>query len=560
MGKGKGFKDYRTWWGRERAKRLAALADYLKDNAEEFNSFRTAPLAIKQNARNLVGIQIIVFRLLPEIFPDIWEPQKEKMLVVGFGPDPFDPRSVMPLGQGFALSNPFVFTPTGEPISSNYVTFTCMGCHSGGVRTSHGKLIQMVGSPTPLGNFFGKLNQTVNDPRYTAKNFQRVLNSKPFGWVYGFNPAFAEQELLERRLFNIIGGAEYFLGEVKLFSNGSQMANENTLGKFTYNIPNPPLAAGMPGSLDVFSLGSINLCQPDTCCSTNSCFDNDPIICRDVCNDKDFFPPAPGPADLPAAWEIQGRPRYQWDDSILRIPFREVAASSSVTAGDPAAVNLNNVTLSGQFIEKLPSFPYPFRVNRRSARRGGEIYQQACAGCHEPGNNVLTPPEIVGTDPNRAKVFTPGLVKKLTQNLRNSCTIQFPKDVLNPKESCFEPDGRPFPNDEILAPTEQYIQIPLAGVWATAPYLHNGSVPTLYHLVKGERPSTFYRGNFTYDKKIVGFSWKKPEKKPGLATLYDTSKVGYSNTGHTGSEFNGGIDWAAEPKKLWDLLEYLKTL
>jgi len=46
----------------------------------------------------------------------------------------------------------------------------------------------------------------------------------------------------------------------------------------------------------------------------------------------------------------------------------------------------------------------------------------------------------------------------------------------------------------------------------------------------------------------------------GLPLLYDTSLDGYSNAGHTGPVFNGGIDWDAEPEMLSDLLEYLKTL
>jgi hypothetical protein len=96
--------------------------------------------------------------------------------------------------------------------------------------------------------------------------------------------------------------------------------------------------------------------------------------------------------------------------------------------------------------------------------------------------------------------------------------------------------------------------------WATAPYLHNGSVPTLYHLIAGKRPSTFFRGNTTYDQELVGYTWEADTTSNGRAFLYDTLLSGFANTGHSGPEFNGGIDWDAEPQKLWDLLEYLKTL
>jgi hypothetical protein len=84
-------------------------------------------------------------------------------------------------------------------------------------------------------------------------------------------------------------------------------------------------------------------------------------------------------------------------------------------------------------------------------------------------------------------------------------------------------------------------------------------VPTLYHLLTGDRPDRFFRGNYTYDKKRVGFTWASGNNGE-LSLEYDTSLSGYANTGHTGPEYNGGIDWDAEPRKLWDLLEYLKTL
>ncbi len=103
-----------------------------------------------------------------------------------------------------------------------------------------------------------------------------------------------------------------------------------------------------------------------------------------------------------------------------------------------------------------------------------------------------------------------------------------------------------------------YAAIPLNGIWATGPYLHNGSVPTLHHLLTGDRPAKFYRANTTYDDKMIGFTWDKATRPE--AVQVDTSKQGLSNAGHTGPQFNGGIDWKAEPGKLDDLLEYLKTL
>ena len=524
-------------WSQIRAQRLAAIDDYLEANPEAWESFRTAPLSIKQDILNFVGLQMIVFRLMPYIFPEIWGLPDEQLSVVGLGPDPFDPDAFLPLGIGFALSETFENTFDFDlDIGVNYATFTCMACHSGKYVGSDGDLTAMIGAPNPLGDFNGKLNQMVNDPDYTAENFRNALNEMPLGWVYGFNPEFLEQEEFERFLFNLPGGAEFFLEEIRLASNGAQERFEETLFAFTYNVPNPSQPVGMPGSLDVFSLAGAAFCNPD----------GDP-----PCDVETAMPGAPSPADIPAAWMVEVRPRYQWDDSVSEIVYREVLASFSVAAGDPESVNLDNVFLAGPFADGLPTRPYPFDVDLNAARRGEEVYEQACGMCHQPGNNIINMPAFTGTSPNRANVFTENIVEGLIEVAREACPDTMEECLVN---------GEPPTDDEIVEPTGGYAQIPLVGVWGTAPYLHNGSVPTLYHLIAGDRPETFYRGNFTYDEELVGFTWDKPTNPSGLPLLYDTTLDGYSNAGHTGPAFSGGIDWAAEPQMLSDLLEYLKTL
>jgi hypothetical protein len=104
---------------------------------------------------------------------------------------------------------------------------------------------------------------------------------------------------------------------------------------------------------------------------------------------------------------------------------------------------------------------------------------------------------------------------------------------------------------ENAPPTLKYKAAPLAGIWATAPYLHNGSVPNLYELLlpSNERTSKFYVGSREFDVKKVGF---KTEQAPGT-TLFDTSLPGNSNAGHdTYGTFN--------EEQRWQLVEYLKSL
>ena len=92
---------------------------------------------------------------------------------------------------------------------------------------------------------------------------------------------------------------------------------------------------------------------------------------------------------------------------------------------------------------------------------------------------------------------------------------------------------------------------PLNGVWATAPYLHNGSVRTMRQLLlpAGQRQATFRVGSREYDPAEVGFV-------DAGGYTFDTRLPGNSNAGH---EY-GAEQLSADPETLEALLEYLKTL
>jgi hypothetical protein len=95
----------------------------------------------------------------------------------------------------------------------------------------------------------------------------------------------------------------------------------------------------------------------------------------------------------------------------------------------------------------------------------------------------------------------------------------------------------------------------LDGIWLRAPYLHNGSVPTLRDLLEPpeNRPRKFYRGNDLFDQQKVGFVSDVPEENGVRYFEYDTSLPGNSNAGH-----NFGIHLSPEEKEA--LVEYLKKL
>jgi hypothetical protein len=126
------------------------------------------------------------------------------------------------------------------------------------------------------------------------------------------------------------------------------------------------------------------------------------------------------------------------------------------------------------------------------------------------------------------------------------------------KKGDYTPDSSAAPFASLLS----YKARPLNGIWATAPYLHNGSVPTLYDLMlpQSERPKSFMLGSRVFDSQKVGF---KSDGYEGFK--FDTGQTGNANTGHEyaagkTAQANGDILPALNAEQRWELLEYLKTL
>ncbi len=127
------------------------------------------------------------------------------------------------------------------------------------------------------------------------------------------------------------------------------------------------------------------------------------------------------------------------------------------------------------------------------------------------------------------------------------------------------------PNPVVMMAAESlvYKARPLNGIWATAPYLHNGSVPTLYDLLlpTAERPRQFTVGRREFDPQAVGFV---TDPFPGgfvFRTVDEQGRAvpGNSNAGHeygTGRLKSNGGDGLPllTPEERWELVEYMKSL
>jgi hypothetical protein len=246
-------------------------------------------------------------------------------------------------------------------------------------------------------------------------------------------------------------------------------------------------------------------------------------------------------------------------------------------------------------------------INPELAAKGEGIFRSRCAGCHEYDNSRRTAtglmslrglqPETVGTDPTVAlRISCPvpdtgPLAIPLTtfsakqSELLKECahvkpgeafeghsfavTVQAAVDGIKQKAYAaagvdaagqakmedFDRRGKVVWRDTLLetaAPYGPYAARPLYGIWAAAPYLHNGSVPTLYDLLlpPAQRPATFALGGREYDPAKLGFVVDTACDRKDC--LVDTSRTGDGNGGHL-----WGTD-LSEPDRM-ALLEYLKS-
>ena len=103
-----------------------------------------------------------------------------------------------------------------------------------------------------------------------------------------------------------------------------------------------------------------------------------------------------------------------------------------------------------------------------------------------------------------------------------------------------------------VKPMDGYIAPPLDGVWATAPFFHNASVPTVEAVLNSKKRPTYWRRGDELDYEKMGWQYQQMTKG-GNKKTYDTTLPGYSNEGHT-----YGDDFTEEER--FAVIEYLKTL
>ncbi|HEX8455061.1 MAG TPA: di-heme-cytochrome C peroxidase [Longimicrobium sp.] len=274
--------------------------------------------------------------------------------------------------------------------------------------------------------------------------------------------------------------------------------------------------------------------------------------------------PTNAPVSYPHLWGFGQQAWLHWDANTNSVMERNLGQALGVGAVyDKTSMRSTLNPVHIHQLEKLarllpePGWPAAFPpIDSAKARQGAPLFGQRCAGCHadKPAGDPCYPLAVIRTDSMRAVNFaTPLGNGRFTDSVApvlHALKTQAYRTFKVPASQQAEMNGIPD-SAVVWRTTRMYGSRPLRGIWATAPFLHNGSVPSLYELLLpvGRRSPTFPVGHAEFDPVKVGYV---TTAQPGSAT-YDTKVVGNANTGH---EY--GTDLPEEARLA--LLEYLKTL
>ena len=241
-----------------------------------------------------------------------------------------------------------------------------------------------------------------------------------------------------------------------------------------------------------------------------------------------------GTSDILPIWNQQARAGrgFHWNASGTNHHTENLISTYSVNFG-PLSFLPDAYRRQTNYTWTLPPPRYPFHIDQPLADRGRPIYERHCARCHAPGGRStgkIVPQHLTGTDGEFLALWKDHFRERL--------------DGIS---------GDPYAFDG-LRPSDGFKAVLLDGCWLRAPYLHNGSVPTLADLLKppAERPKQFYRGYNVYNPERVGFV-SQGTHAAAVGTLLVTGERGNSNAGH-----EWGTDLSRAQKRA--LIEYLKTL
>ena len=235
-----------------------------------------------------------------------------------------------------------------------------------------------------------------------------------------------------------------------------------------------------------------------------------------------------------------------WDGNNVSLEERNRSAAMGAGITPPTG-DRPRMKRVADWLRKLDAPPYPFKIDKTLAAQGAPIYKKYCAECHGADgkdfrgeySGKVVPIDAIGTDRHRLDSYTYAVAVN-----QNMIFAEYGDERFSHFRKTFG-----------------YANSPLDGIWLRAPYLHNGSVPTLRDLLEPERKTAqdvSIAAMMSMTKKSLGFVTDVAEEKGKKFFLYDTDETkepGNSNQGHEGKRY--GTELSATEKDA--LLEYLKT-
>jgi len=567
-------------WSVIRASREEEVKRYLESASGGYSWFADAMHG------EPAGTPFLLMRSLPELAPDLWGPPVERLARFGFIDDPKDPDRPFPVGLGWVLD-----PVGGDKVTRDYhsVTLTCAACHVGEVKVGPKQYQLLVGAPNTridVRKFRRAIELSTDRLLATEPALKRttallidLIKSKPEGYFFAGRYGIDSQaEARERERFQ---DPAYLAGELAKFARrvqGGRAAVQKELMTNYSKANAPPLDGGSPGQSD----GSGDLIPKFVLIREMT-----PPRGKGSISDiqrflKEYYLEIPfrnaTVTDNLSVWRQADRPYGQLDGSIKAPIIRNIAAQTAVV-GSAVGINIRNADIAARFTARLPAPPYPFEIDMVQARRGEVLFRQNCATCHRTENGTVYGTDKIDTDWNRARVLSVKGKAILLENFKAAFKGNEDYVATTPEGETFKPTK--LTDDEIIndrtRPDRQgYVAGPLDGIWARAPYLHNGSVPTMRHLLaphnpESKRPKVFFRGSVAYDTINIGFLWDPSETasieaEAPTGILFDTGWDGCSNQGHDRDVVVEGrlhqLDWSGPENRsnLEDLLRYLKTL
>ena len=246
-------------------------------------------------------------------------------------------------------------------------------------------------------------------------------------------------------------------------------------------------------------------------------------------------------SDVPPLWNVKKKNALYYT-AVGRGDFSKLLFQASVlgiadsSAAREAVTNFKDVVA---WLNQLEPPPYPGPIDEAQAKQGRLLFEEHCSGCHGTYGQEETYPN---------KVIALPVIK--TDPYYAIYAVDAP--IIDWYNQSWFATSLPASHFEAEA---GYIAPPLDGVWATAPYLHNGSVPTVEDLLHSpQRPTYWQRSGESADYDFQKLGWQYQSKNNGSGKwTYDTSIPGYANSGHYFGDKLKKQERAA-------VIEYLKTL